>query len=137
MATRMIRWALVLIAIVVIGGASYRLWCIRGLLRPIRIASGSMAPALIGPGLRVHCPDCGFRFPCQPDRDQLQDPVCPNCGHTASGQPARGQRVLIQRRRSPHRWDVVAISEPRQAAWSVNRQSDLFAAIHFPLEFLQ
>ncbi len=89
----------------------------QGILVPVRIAGGSMAPSLMGDHFLVNCRTC--RFPCRYDASltpRAQRVMCPNCGavnaHRADGKLQRGQRVRIDRWayhwRRPERWEVVA-----------------------------
>ena len=88
---------------------------IQGLLRPVRVVSGSMADVLPGPHWEVVCRDCRFRFRCGTDFPPDQYAVCPNCGYTANpledAAIRPGRRVWIDRwstrLRPPRRWEVV------------------------------
>jgi signal peptidase I len=104
-----------------LGGFAVRTWVVRGLLVPIRVASGSMADALSGPHWRVPCEDCGFVFRCGREfPPRLDRAVCPNCGYAGNDLPEEGprggQRVLIDcltyRLRPPRRWEMVAARLP-------------------------
>lgn len=110
----------------VVRGLSFQGW-----IRPVRIASDSMAERLWGPHFRIVCHDCGlpFRVGCEAP---LQDgkAVCPNCGcRTNPVRAARvrpGRRVLIDRLallgRRPRTWDVTAFRNPTdRAQWAVKR----------------
>jgi signal peptidase I len=92
---------------------------------PVRIAGGSMAPALLGEHFEVTCGDCSFRFAfgveSPPDGDLA---TCPNCGFQEDNvgglRSVRGQRVRIEgaewRADAPRRWDLVAIRRADHAA---------------------
>ncbi len=93
----------------------------QGLVLPVRIASGSMAEALLGPHRVVQCSQCGFAFRCGVDTEApLDQATCPNCGFAGnelSGQAVfGGDRVLIDRCAywfdKPQRGDIVAIVDP-------------------------
>ena len=91
---------------------------IQGLLLPVRIHGGSMAPSLLGRHFLYTCHACRYSFPI----DEVPPPgvVCPNCGTVHRGDDemyspisARpGQRVLLDRLslriRNPQRWEVIA-----------------------------
>lgn len=93
----------------------------RGLVFPVRIASGSMANALLGPHRSVVCGDCGIVFQCGLDTDApLGVATCPNCGfgknELTDQQIVQGEGVLIDRwaywRQGPRRGDLVAFVDP-------------------------
>lgn len=98
-----------------------RTWCIAWFV----VASGSMAPALVGPHVRAVCPECEFTFDCGIEGpESLGRPaVCPNCG--AIGDPideaaqASGNRLPVHQTafttRLPRRWEVVAFRQPAKA----------------------
>ncbi len=104
--------------VVLIALIAARLCFLQGLVRPVRIAGGSMAENLHGAHFQLRCRDCGF--PCRYDAEQPptdERVVCPNCGfvqrdlHDAVLHP--GQRVLIDQLaylwHRPQRWDAVAL----------------------------
>lgn len=82
-----------------------------GVIRPIRIAGGSMAETLCGDHWSIRCPGCGFGYRCGADEAPRDELVCPNCGSvhplasTASLVP--GERVWIDR------WPSVIGPSPR------------------------
>ena len=108
-----------------------RTWYIQGLARPVEIASGSMAPALLGPHRKVTCDDCGFAFACGVEslpRDQMAE--CPNCGYArcdlSESVDLGGQRMLVHRSslvlQPPQRWETVVFRGPENASqWFVKR----------------
>jgi signal peptidase I len=107
-----------------LAGLAVRTWCVEGLLAPYRVASGSMAPTLLGPHFDLVCPDCGCPQACDastPPRGGRA--VCPNCGYReAWPEPESalaGDRLLVDkatfRLRPPQRWEVVAVREPDHA----------------------
>jgi hypothetical protein len=105
---------LVVAALITIG----RMAMIRGWIVPIRVAGGSMAPALLGPHYVVVCRDCGFAYACGVEHTEAGEPTtCPNCGFPDNlpADPIHpGERVYIDRylgiARNPSRWEMVAFS---------------------------
>lgn len=108
-----------------IAGVFWQTWCVDGLIVPCRVASGSMAPCLLGPHRRVVCADCGYAF----DHDGADDAagrraVCPLCGFAdnplKSWPPVGGDRIVIHKSifalRPPRRWEVVAFRHPARAS---------------------
>ncbi|MGD9720735.1 MAG: signal peptidase I [Pirellulales bacterium] len=100
-------------------------WFVSGLLRPVLVASGSMAPALLGPHRTWLCAGCGEQFAC--GLDSLPGPrsaaICPYCYAKVDPVAAvdrRGDRVLVDRAafhwRQPRRWAMVVLDCP--GAWS-------------------
>jgi signal peptidase I len=89
------------------------------------VASGSMAPALLGPHRDLRCAKCGLGYAC----DALDEPpvgkraLCPNCWswgpELAAVAPVGGERVLVVRNAwgalAPRRWSVVAFRAPHRA----------------------
>jgi signal peptidase I len=106
-------------------------WLIQGLTAPMVVASGSMAPALLGPHRVWHCSACGHDFCCSakslPAAGTMA--VCSNCGARRAAEQGvdfEGDRVLVDRAtllwRAPRRWEMVVFCDPRQAtAWCVKR----------------
>lgn len=97
----------------------------QGILRPVRIASGSMAEQFLGPHRVVDCGECGFKFRCGLDVEApLQQATCPNCGFQrndlSKAMLREGDRVVIDRWaylfRDPQRGDVVAFVDPTNAS---------------------
>ncbi|HYW80172.1 MAG TPA: S26 family signal peptidase [Thermoguttaceae bacterium] len=111
-----------------------RTWFVEGLIFPCRVASGSMAPTLLGPHYHVICEDCGHPFDCGTDSSTIRpQAACPNCGYAendlVSLTELAGDRLLIHKsafhfsvpgpwkvERLPRRWEVVAFRHPTQAA---------------------
>ncbi len=101
-------------------------WCfepVRDRIFPLRIASGSMAPALVGPAEHVVCADCQFSYAAGnetlPDTGPL---LCPNCGHPQRGRWEPGEKVRRVARFEPARWEVVAVAiEGPAPHWEVKR----------------
>ncbi len=109
-----------LLAAVLLG---VRLLVVQGFVRPVRVVSGSMAPALLGPHFQIACRDCGYPVlidAAQADKDEPV--VCSNCGYAKNdlSQAAlhTGERVLIDRGafglRRPRRFQTVAFIEPHE-----------------------
>lgn len=116
-----LRLAIVLLMAAVLSPALFRLWCIKGLVRTIRIDGPSMAETLRGNHFRVQCGDCGITFRC--DADTCPDDrraVCPNCGFRENELRdegfRRGDRVLVDTWpylwSAPPRGDVVMLVDP-------------------------
>lgn len=113
------------LALILTVGCLHRFWSIDGLLAPVRISGGSMAPALIGEHAQVTCADCRIPFVCDGLRPPELGAICPNCGYRQPDQPLtveRGQRVLIDRfgfwTGPPRRWDLAAFTDPDKTALS-------------------
>jgi len=113
-------WCLWFVVAVVI----LRTWFLDGLVVPIKVSGGSMAPTLLGPHREVVCADCNFGFVCGTDAEPASDwAVCPNCGYAKNDIYLRpdldGDRVLVHktvfRLRQPNRWEVVAFRRPGRA----------------------
>lgn len=101
-----------------------RTWIVVGVVVPLVVPSGSMAPTLLGVHRNVVCADCGLRFACGADQRSLAAvAICPNCGSMTNdwgtSPELAGDRVLIDRAafawRSPQRWEVVAFRHPHDA----------------------
>jgi len=103
----------------------WRTWYLEGLPFGFYVASGSMAPTLLGPHYQVRCDDCGYGFPVSGESGPVPREIpCPNCSRfipcDASGlELAPGDGVLIHRGafqwRTPRRWEVVALRPPDRA----------------------
>jgi len=101
-------------------GILVQTWLFQGLMVPVVVTSGSMAPHLLGPHRQWVCATCGHTFQC--DRESLSDVVglnCPNCGAAYEGSDGvdrPGDRVLVDRSafvwRSPRRWEPVVFRSP-------------------------
>jgi signal peptidase I len=95
-------------------------WLLQGLVVPVVVTSGSMAPHLLGPHRQWVCLTCGHTLEC--DRESLSDAVglnCPHCGtacEISNGVDRPGDRVLVDRSaflwRSPRRWEPVVFRSP-------------------------
>jgi signal peptidase I len=95
-------------------------WLVEGLVVPVVVSGGSMAPALNGEHFEITCHDCRFRFACGAESPPTTgQAVCPNCGATndlttAAARP--GDRVLIDRRSGRFaRWQLVVLQAPDDA----------------------
>ncbi|MCE9528792.1 MAG: S26 family signal peptidase, partial [Planctomycetales bacterium] len=117
-----LRLSVVLLFLAVLAPALFRLWCIKGLIRTIRVDGPSMAETLCGNHFRVTCGDCGIKFRCDADHfpdDRLA--VCPNCGFKENllrdEDLRRGDRVLVDTWpyfwSAPRRGDLVMLVEPK------------------------
>jgi len=106
---------------VIIGCVLLRTWVVQGLVIPVQVESGSMAPALRGFHQRVECGDC--RFPFVIGNDQLSGDgraICPNCGWVKGSERltrrGSGDRVVVERltpdAREIRRFDVIAFHQP-------------------------
>lgn len=102
----------------------WRIWLLEGLPFRYVVASGSMAPSLLGPHRFAQCRDCGYGFVASDDAAlPWAWVVCPNCGsrvgHAGELSRAPGDRILILRStfclRAPRRWEVVALRSPDRA----------------------
>ncbi len=121
----MIRRVVEGVVFLILAGLAVRTWYVEGLLVPFRVASGSMAPTLLGPHFDLVCRDCGCPLACDsctPPRGRRA--VCPNCGYREDWPgpdwALAGDRLLVDkltfRLRPPQRWEVVAVREPEHAA---------------------
>jgi signal peptidase I len=97
-----------------------RTWALEGLLVSVRVASGSMAPAMLGPHFRVTCSDCGHPFTVDATRPLRRLLTCVNCGHNRAASDgawlAAGERILIDRNwqvRPPRRWEPIVYRCPQ------------------------
>ena len=108
-------------ALLVIGSGFVTFGRYRGIILPVRIASGSMAESFLGPHRLLKCAECAFEFRCGLDVEvPLQLATCPNCGYEKNdvtrAETHNGDRVLIDRwayvRSDPQRGDVVAFVDP-------------------------
>ncbi len=94
-----------------------RTWLVSGVVDPLVVESGSMAPALLGPHRHVRCHDCGYAFDC--DERSLPTGLvaaCPNCGADNDLErlaPLAGDRLLVDRAAyawsKPRRGDIVVL----------------------------
>ncbi len=98
-----------------------RLWCLEGLLFPVRIAGPSMAETHRGLHFQVKCADCGHLFHCDGEQaPQSLEATCPNCGYSQNKLQQSdlqiAEQVLIDHwlylLDRPARNDVIAIQDP-------------------------
>ena len=138
-----LRLMVVLVLLAVLGPAAFRLWCIKGLVRTIRIDGPSMAETLCGNHFRVTCDDCGITFRC--DADEFPDDrraVCPNCGYRENElrdeDLRRGDRVLVDTWpylwTAPQRGDLVMLVEPRMGESPIKSSFAVKRVAALPLE---
>lgn len=117
-------WAILLLC----GAIFVRTFLIDG---PLRVVSGSMAPAIEGPRVALECHECGFPFTV--DANDLPSDglaICPNCGcrtnDLSKGRFQLGDVVyadkLAYQFRAPQRWETVIVREPgNERIWAVKR----------------
>jgi len=128
-ARRLVELAVLLLMAAVVADT----WLIGGLLVPLRIQGGSMAPALRGRHYCATCDDCGHFFDVDGEtRPQRGRFWCPNCGYwpvesagrngsaaTKSSPLLLGDAVLVDRSafawRGPQRWEPVVLRHPEGA----------------------
>lgn len=97
-----------------------RTWLLMGIVMPLRVASDSMWPALVGPHYAFQCPTCEFTFTCGADELATHSAaLCPRCGVPAQPKPEAlqpGQRIWVNRApyawHAPRRWDMVVARCP-------------------------
>jgi signal peptidase I len=91
---------------------------VAGLVVPVVVNSGSMAPGLCGPHRRWTCGTCRREFRCGLESlpSARHPAVCPYCfadNDASAGIDYPGDRVLVDRTaffwRNPQRWDVVVL----------------------------
>ena len=98
-------------------------------MEAFRIPTGSMADTLRGAHFQLGCPQCGYEYAHNYDREQVPNytvnidnssPRCPNCGYSMGNGtrvvPSNGDRILvlkcIYQFFEPKRWDVVVFKNP-------------------------
>ncbi|WP_425617027.1 signal peptidase I [Anatilimnocola sp. NA78] len=100
-----------------------RLWCLEGLLFPVRVTGASMGTTLSGEHYRVKCDDCQVEFRCDARNVPMShEVVCPHCGYRHNQlQPSDyqpGDQVLIDRwvylLGRPRRGELVAFPDPNE-----------------------
>jgi signal peptidase I len=106
-------------------------WLVAGVVAPVAVVSGSMAPAVLGPHRLVKCDRCEAAIPIGWDHPPARSSIsCPNCGSgqvsLASGIDRPGDRLLVNRAayffRKPRRWEAVVARPPADAShWSLKR----------------
>lgn len=111
------------LALFLIGWLIFRTWVVEGLVIPLCVTGGSMAPGLPGARTVLECHACGFVFECGLDNPGGNPwAVCPNCGDASNdvreGEIREGDRLLLDkfsfRWREPRRWEVAAFHRPSQ-----------------------
>lgn len=115
---RPVVWGIVLS---IIAGALVRTFLCQGLFPRVEVASGSMAPALVGPHHAVRCQECNLVFAVDgAGRLAGGTAICPNCGGETSVAPelAPGSSLVVDRLslawRPPERWDALVFRRHRQ-----------------------
>jgi signal peptidase I len=105
----------------IIAALAVNTWGVDGLFAPLVVASGSMAPALLGPHVEWNCLSCGLGFCCGLESlpGAGRGSICPHCGaanDVVSGTRKRGDRVLVDRVtflwRAPKRFEMVVAQNP-------------------------
>jgi len=99
-------------------------WVVQGLLVPVVVTSGSMAPNLRGPHRKWRCTGCQRDFVCGVESLPIgAQAICPNCGtanDAEQGSDRRGDRVLVDRSafvwRAPRRWETVVFPSPEDSS---------------------
>jgi signal peptidase I len=89
------------------------------------IDSSSMAHTLLGPHVRIACPDCGFHFVAgiEGTASDGRPAICPNCGNAgaqlSTADTTAGNDVLVDKGafqwRTPRRWEIIAFHTPNAA----------------------
>ncbi len=101
-----------------------RTWFVMGLVMPITVAGGSMAPVLRGPHREAVCGACGQTLLVGLERLPAGGrAVCPHCGdravETETAAEIAGDRLLVDRTafefRNPRRWELVVFRCPENA----------------------
>ncbi len=110
-------------------------WFVSGLISPVVVASGSMAPALLGPHRAWTCVGCPREFVCEAEALPATGlpAVCPYCraaNDADAGIDRSGDRVWIDRSaftwRAPRRGEVIVLERPDMPrAWCVKRVAGL------------
>jgi signal peptidase I len=102
-------------------------WLVEGLFVPVRIAGGSMAPAMLGVHSEAVCDDCRYEYVYDATLLEEQSVVCPNCGFRQAPSTASkaADRIVIDRtaylRRLPRRWEVVVLRCPETGSYCAKR----------------
>jgi len=119
---RLIRQSVCASVVCIILAMIVNTWLVEGLWAPVIVASGSMAPHLLGPHRHWECRDCGRGFDCLEESlpGAGAEAVCPNCGAgnlNEAGIDRGGTRVWIDRFstvwRPISRWETVALRNPQ------------------------
>lgn len=114
--SRRLRWLIETALLAAIALLATETWLVRGLVEPLIVSSGSMAPALVGPHLRAICRDCRAPFEVGIDRELPTRIVCPLCDaiddEPSTWSRQSGDRLGVLRAalwlRRPQRWEAIA-----------------------------
>jgi signal peptidase I len=112
-----------LLILILVGALAAQTWLVLGLVTPVVVAGGSMAPSLVGAHYQVECPSCSRSFACGEDSIPADfRVVCPSCGAWSDLESAAvspGDRLFVDRtaylRGVPERWSIVVCPLPEDA----------------------
>ncbi|HTU26548.1 MAG TPA: S26 family signal peptidase [Pirellulales bacterium] len=98
-------------------------WLVMGVVAPVVVAGGSMAPNLVGEHYHVVCRACGRPFDCGLESLPSEPrALCPSCGSWCALDAAEvkpGERLLVDRtafaRSAPRRWSLVVCPLPEDS----------------------
>ncbi len=124
------RFVIVVLLLWLIAHWAVRTYICIGWLIPLRVASSSMAPSLLGPNAQKQCPHCLEQLIIDATRGVPDTAICYNCGNRLdSFRDARlrsGSRIIIDRWTArcsgAQRYDIVAFTttEPKRK-WVTKR----------------
>ncbi len=100
-----------------------------GMLRPLRVDSGSMAETVKGPHYRVKCNNCGYEFACDatlpPTSGFATCPLCGNSQNKLDDKIYPGERLFVDRTafwwRTPRRWEPIVFRERESGQLTIKR----------------
>ena len=100
-----------------------------GLLRQVRVESGSMAETVRGLHYRVTCGECGYEFACDatkpPASGRATCPLCGNANNKLDETIYPGERLWVDRTafwwRSPRRWEPIVFRDPGSGQLTIKR----------------
>lgn len=104
-------------------GVMLHTFAVMGVVSPVYVAAGSMAPHLLGPHWNVECPECGADYAVGADAPpQAARTECPECATLVligSAERSRGDKLRIDRvtyaLRAPRRWEAMVFRCPQDA----------------------